>query len=104
MSEIGAADPHAVVVYVAAILFESGAHREVQKTICRHRHPRTTDRPRRGPRPERSRRRRKLARQPLPEEKIKRADYRIDNSGTKDDTLRQIRLIWEDLKEARIET
>ncbi len=31
--EIGARDPHAVIIYVAAILIESGAYREMDKII-----------------------------------------------------------------------
>jgi dephospho-CoA kinase len=40
----------------------------------------------------------RLERQMPLEEKKKRADYLIDTSGTREDTLRQTKIVWEDLK------
>ncbi|HYA17014.1 MAG TPA: dephospho-CoA kinase [Bryobacteraceae bacterium] len=99
MREIGARDPHAVIVYVAAILFESGAYRDVGKVIvvsCTREQQiaRSMERPGATEADVLAR----LERQMPLEEKKKRADYLIDTSGTKEDTLRQTRLVWEDLK------
>jgi dephospho-CoA kinase len=98
MREIGARDPHAVIVYVAAILLESGAYKDVGKIIvvsCTREQQiaRSMDRPGATEVDVLAR----LDRQMPLEEKKKRADYLIDTSGTKEDTLRQTRSVWEDL-------
>jgi dephospho-CoA kinase len=97
-AEVGERDPHAVVVYVAAILLESGAYRDVQKIIvvsCAREQQieRAMDRPGATEQDVLAR----LERQMPLDEKKKRADYIIDTSGTRDDTLRQTTLVWEDL-------
>jgi len=98
MENIRAREPRAVVIYVAAILFESGAYRDVQKTIVVH----CT----RAQQIERAQSRSglteaqivaRLDRQMPLDEKIARADYTIDASGTPEDTLRETRQIWENL-------
>jgi dephospho-CoA kinase len=96
---IGASDPHAVVVYVAAILLESGAYKDVGKIIvvsCSREQQieRSMDRPGATEADVLAR----LERQMPLEEKKKYADYLIDTGGTKEDTVRQTRLVWEDLK------
>jgi dephospho-CoA kinase len=97
-AEVGERDPHAVVVYVAAILLESGAYHDVQKIIvvsCAREQQieRAMDRPGATEQDVLAR----LERQMPLDEKKKRADYIIDTSGTRDDTLRQTTLVWEDL-------
>lgn len=103
MAEIAAKDPAAVVVYIAAILFESGGYRDVAKTIVVHCHreqqlARALARPGANQADVIAR----LDRQMPMEQKIARADYLIDTSGTEEHTLRQTRLVWENLlSEAR---
>lgn len=98
-SAIRERDPHAVVVYVAAILIESGAWREMDKMIvvsC----DRAQQMARAMHRPgavESSVLARLENQMPL-EKKRAFADYVIDTSGTKDDTLRQTALVYEDLR------
>jgi dephospho-CoA kinase len=101
--EIGKRDPHAIVVYVAAILIESGAYREMNKIIvatC----PREQQIERALERPgaTESTVRARLDRQMPVDRKLAWADYRIDTGGTKEDTLRQTRIVYEELKKLAI--
>ncbi len=87
-----------VVIYVAAILLESGAYQDVEKIIvvtCSREQQleRAMDRPGATEADVLAR----LERQMPPEEKNKHADYLIDASGTREETLRQTRRVWEDL-------
>jgi dephospho-CoA kinase len=97
--EIGASDPHAVVIYVVAILIESGAWREVDKIVvvnC----ARTQQIERAMHRPgaaEANVRARLESQMPL-EQKRAFADYVIDTSGTKEDTLRQTKVVYDDVR------
>jgi dephospho-CoA kinase len=97
--EIEARDPHAIVVHAAAILIEAEAHRYVDKIIvvtCTREQQieRAMSRP--GARIADVIAR--LERQMPLEKKVTFADYVIDASGTEADTLRQTRLVWENLK------
>jgi dephospho-CoA kinase len=99
IQEIGASDPHAIVIYVAAILIESGAYREMDKIIvvtC----PREQQIERAMERPGavESDVLARLNRQMPLEKKRTWADYLIDTGGTKEDTLRQTRIVYEDLR------
>lgn len=99
IGEIGAEDRHAIVIYVAAILIESGAHREMDKIIvvtC----PREQQIARAMERPGASEANilARLDRQMPMEKKRTWADYLIDTGGTKEDTLRQTRIVYEDLR------
>ncbi len=97
--EIRARDPHAVVIYVVAILIESGAARGMDKIIvvsC----DRVQQMARAMHRPgavESGVLARLESQMPL-EEKLASADYVIDTSGTKEETLRQTALVYEDLR------
>jgi dephospho-CoA kinase len=99
IEEIAARDPHAVIVYVAAILIESGGLEGMNKLIvvtC----PRETQIARAMERPgatEESVLARLKHQMPVAD-KIARADYVIDTGGTKEATLRQTRMIFEDLR------
>lgn len=97
--EIGRQDPHAVAIYVAAILLESGAYKDVQKVIVVTCTP-TQQLERAMHRPGATRQdvEARIARQMPPDEKQKHADYVIDTSGKEAETLRQTRAIWENLK------
>lgn len=97
--EIGAQDPGALVIYVAAILIESGAYRDTGKIIlvdCAREQQleRALERPGADMPAVLAR----LASQMPLEEKKKYADYFIDTSGTKESTLRQTRSVYEDLR------
>jgi dephospho-CoA kinase len=97
--DIRARNPRAVVVYVAAILIESGAWREMDKMIVV-----SCDR---ALQVERAMQRpgaveadvlARIQSQMPPAEKRSYADYLIDSGGTKEETLRQIKVVYEDLR------
>lgn len=92
-------DPRAIVVYVAAILIESGAWREMDKIIVvscdrEQQIARAMHRPGAAESGVLAR----LESQMPVEKKRTFADYVIDTSGTKEDTLRQTALVYEDLR------
>ena len=97
--EIRQCDPRGVVVYVAAILIESGAWREMDKIIVV-----TCDRAQQiaramhRPGAAESAVLARLENQMPLEKKRTFADYVIDTSGTKEDTLRQTALVYEELR------
>lgn len=97
--EIGRRDPCAVVVYVAAILIEAGAWREMDKIIVV-----TCDREQqiaramRRPGAVESAVLARLENQMPLEQKRAFADFVIDTSGTKEQTLRQTALVYEELR------
>ena len=98
IGEIGVRDPHAVVVYVAAILYESGGmdgmSRAIVVTCTREQQiARALERP--GATEETVLAR--LEHQMPMAEKVARADYVIDSSGTKEETLRQTKMVFEEL-------
>jgi len=96
---IGQADPRAIVIYIAAILIESGAYREAAKIIvvtCRR--EQQIERAMQRPGAVQADVLARLATQMPLEEKLKFADYVIDTSGTKEDTLRQTREVYEELR------
>lgn len=97
--EFGASNPHGVLVYVAAILIESGAYKEVDKIIvvsC----PREQQIQRAMHRLDATEASvlARLERQMPLEKKKEFADYMIDTSGAKDDTLRQTEVVYQDLR------
>ena len=97
--EIGARDPHAIVVYVAAILIESGAWREMDKMIvvsCER--AQQIERAMERPGAVESGVLARLESQMPLEKKRTFADYVVDTSGTKEDTLRQTAMVYEDLR------
>ena len=96
---IGASNPHAIVVYVAAILIESGAYREVDKIIvvsCAR--EQQIERAMHRPGASQASVHARLDRQMSLEKKKEFADYVIDTSGERENTLRQTRAIYEDLR------
>jgi dephospho-CoA kinase len=97
--EIGESDPHAVIIYVAAILIETGAWRQFEKlilTTCSREQQieRALERPGATLADILAR----LERQLPAEKKAEFADYIIDTSGAKQDTLRQTKMVYEDLR------
>lgn len=98
-AEAGKQDPHAVVIYVAAILMESGAYQDVQKIIVVTCTPeQQMARALARPGAVRANVEQRIARQMPMDEKKKHADYLVDASMTEQDTLRQTRAVWENLK------
>jgi len=98
-AEINRQDPHTFVVYEAAILIESGGYRDCDKLIlaaC----PREQQIARALARPGATEAGvlARLARQMPLESKLKYADYIIDTSGTKEDTIGQTKMVVEDLR------
>ncbi len=97
--ELAARDPRGVVVYVAAILIESGAYREVDKIIvvsCAREQQiaRAMHRPDATEGGVLAR----LERQMPLEKKKEFADYIIDTSGERENTLRQTEIVYRDLR------
>jgi dephospho-CoA kinase len=98
-ADIGARDPHAVVIYVAAILIESGAYREVDKIVvvsCTR--AQQIERALHRPGASEAAVLARLERQMPLEKKRDFADYVIDTSGAREDTLRQTEVIYLQLK------
>jgi len=99
IAEIALADPHAIAVVAAAILVETGSYRNFDKLIvvtC------TAEQ-----QMERALKRgsyskeeilARLSRQLPVEEKLRVADYVIDTSGSKENTLEQVRVVYESLR------
>lgn len=99
VAETVAAHPAAVIVYVAAILLESGGMAGMRKTIvvtCRE--EQQLERALERPGATRETVMARLAHQMPLAEKVARADYVIDTSGTKEDTLRQTKLVFDELR------
>jgi dephospho-CoA kinase len=99
IEEIAAGDPYAIVIYVAAILIESGVWREMDKMIvvtC----PREQQIKRSMGRPgaDVTTVLARLEHQMPLETKRTFADYVIDTGGTKEETLRQTKGIYEELR------
>ena len=99
-NEVARADPHAVAVIEAAIMIETGSYKRYDKLVLAACPPeiqleRYMQREGATERQARAR----LERQMPLSEKKKYADYLIDTSGTKDDTERQVRQVYAQLKE-----
>ena len=98
--EIAAANPHAVVIYVVAILIESGAYREVDKIIVvRCEREQQIERAMARPGAIEAGVLARLERQMPLEKKLTFADYVIDTSGTREDTVRQTEVVYQNLRE-----
>jgi dephospho-CoA kinase len=100
--EIGEQDPDAIVIYVAAILVETGAWREFDKLIvvdCSREAQveRATKRTHATPADVEAR----LGRQFPGEKKREHADYIIDTNGAREETLRQTKMVFEELSRSR---
>jgi dephospho-CoA kinase len=98
IARVAAEDAHAIVVVEAAILIETGSYRRFQRIIlvvCDEALQIERALRRGGSREEILAR---LARQMPTDEKRKFADYVIDTSGEKEQTLRQVRHVFEKLR------
>jgi dephospho-CoA kinase len=103
MEEMGRQDPHAVAIVEAALILEAGAAKRFDRLIVvtssdEQRIARFAARQKLSLEDARKEVARRMAAQ-LPEaEKIKAADYVIDNSSSLDQTREQVRQVWEKLR------
>ncbi len=109
MQETGRHDPHAVAIVEAALILEAGAAQDFERLIVvtcsdEQRIARFAARHKIDLDAAHKEVERRMAAQ-LPEaEKVKAADYVIDNSGSLDHTREQVRRVWEKLRnEAMLE-
>ena len=105
MHDIGLQDPHAVAIVEAALLLEAGAAKRFDRLMvvtCTddQRVARFAARQKMDLESARKEVVRRMAAQLPDEEKIKAADFVIDNSGSLDHTREQAREIWEKLTTA----
>jgi dephospho-CoA kinase len=103
MAGVGRRDPHAIAMVEAALILEAGMAKSFDRLIVVTCHPQ--QRVERWARrlnvdQETARREvtRRMAAQLSDEEKIKAADYVVDNSGSLDETARQVKIIYSELK------
>jgi dephospho-CoA kinase len=106
MEEMGRQDPNAVAIVEAALILEAGAAKRFDRLIVvtcsdEQRVARFAARQRLDLEAARKEVARRMAAQ-LPEaEKIKAADFVIDNSGSLEQTREQVRLVWKHLRGAQ---
>ena len=105
MQEMGRQDPHAVAIVEAALILESGARERFDRLLvvtCNEEQRAVRFAARQSISLEAARQevRRRMAAQLPDEEKIKAADYVIDNSGTPDQTRAQVEKVWQQLRSA----
>jgi dephospho-CoA kinase len=103
MEEVGSRDHRAIAMVEAALILEAGAARRFDRLIvvtCQEeqRVQRFAERLKIDVEAARQEVRRRMAAQWPDEEKIKAADYVIDNSGSLDATQRQVRDVWAQLR------
>ncbi len=103
MEEIGRQDPHAVAIVEAALIVEAGAAKRFHRLIVvtctdEQRVARFAARQRIGLEAARKEVSRRMAAQLPDAEKVKVADYLIDNSGTLERTREQVERVWKQLK------
>ena len=99
IAEIAKTDPRAIVLVAAAILVETGRYKRFDRLIvvlC-NRDQQIERAIQRGPYT-REQVLARLSRQLLLEEKLRVADYVIDTSGTKENTLEQVRAVYSSLR------
>jgi dephospho-CoA kinase len=103
MDEVGQKNSYAVAIVEAALILEAGAGKRFDRLVvvtCRpeQRIQRFADRLKIDQETARNEVRRRMCAQLPDEEKIKAADYVIDNSGSLDATKKQVSEIYERLK------
>ena len=99
MQEMGRQDPHAVAIVEAALILEAGAGGHFDRLVivtCNEEQRALRFAARQKIDLEAARREvvRRMAAQLPDEEKIKAADYVIDNSGSVDQTREHVRRVW----------
>ena len=103
MAEVGRGDSRAIAIVEAALILEAGAANRFDRLVVVTCHPEQRIQrwaARSGADEETARREvgRRLAAQFPDEEKIKAADYVIDNSGSLDETRRRVEQVYGELK------
>jgi dephospho-CoA kinase len=103
MEEVGRRDPQAIAMVEAALILEAGAVKDFDRLLVVTCHPEQRVQrwaARVGTDQESARREveRRMAAQLPDDEKIKAADYVIDNSGSLDDTRRRVGQVYGELK------
>ncbi len=105
MEEMGRQDAHAVAIVEAALILEAGAGERFDRLIvvtCAEEQRVTRFAARQKIDLETARREvvRRMTAQLPDEEKIRAADFVIDNSGSLEQTRQQVRVVWEKLRTA----
>lgn len=103
MREMGRQDPHAVAIVEAALILEAGAAEHFDRLIvvtcsAEQRVTRFAARQKMDLEAARKEVLRRMASQLPDEEKVKAADYVIDNSGSLNATRDEVRQVWEKLR------
>jgi dephospho-CoA kinase len=103
MEEVGRESPHEIAMVEAALILEAGAGRRFDRLVvvtCRpeQRFERWAQRVNVDFEMARREVERRMAAQLPDEEKVKAADFVIDNSGSLDETQRQVQKVYEALK------
>ena len=103
MHAVSLQDPHGVAVVEAALLIEAGAAKRFDRLIVvtcdmEQRAERFARRQKVDLKTARAEVRRRMAAQLPDDEKIKLADYAIDNSGSLEQTREQVRQVWQKLR------
>jgi dephospho-CoA kinase len=103
MLEMGRQDPHAVAIVEAALILEAGASDRFDRLIvvacnAEQRIARFAARQKIDLEAARKEVVRRMAAQLPDEEKIKAADYVIDNSGSLSETKEKVRRVWQELR------
>jgi dephospho-CoA kinase len=103
MAQVGRSDPRAIALVEAALILEAGMAKRFDRLVvvtCKpeQRVERWARRLKVDPESARREVTRRMAAQLPDEEKIKAADYVIDNSGSLDETARQVKQIYAELK------
>ena len=103
MEEVGRGDPRAVAIVEAALILEAGAAERFDRIVvvtCSRNSAsaRFADRQKIDLEAARKEVTRRMAAQLPEDEKIKAADFVIDNSGSLDKTGDQVRQVWEKLR------
>jgi len=99
IAEIAKADPAAIVVVEAAILVETGSYKRFDRLIVAVCTPeQQMERAMKRAAYTREEAGARLSRQLPLEEKVRVADYVIDTSGTKENTLEQVRAVYSSLR------
>lgn len=103
MADVGRRDPHAIAMVEAALILEARMAKGFDRLIVVTCHPeqrvqRWTQRLKVDQETARREVARRMAAQLPDEEKIKAADYVVDNSGSLDETEKQVKKIYAELK------
>jgi dephospho-CoA kinase len=103
MDEMGRQDPRAIAIVEAALILEAGADNRFDRLVvvtcnAEQRASRFAARQKIDLEEARKEVARRMAAQLPDEEKIKAADYVIDNSGSFDSTLEQVKRVWDKLR------